>query len=74
MASTRWRADTQLRSKLAEAALDANEVADEEVALGVELVLANVFLEHDRAAAASALERVVARATWRRVSSAGGVA
>jgi Tfp pilus assembly protein PilF len=62
LASTRWRADLALRARIADVALDAAEVGDEEVALGIELVLAKAFLEHDVHAAAGVLERVVARA------------
>ena len=62
LATTRWRSDGALRTKLAEAALDAPDAAEEEVALGVELVLSRLFLEHDVPAAMRALETVVAHA------------
>ncbi len=62
LATTRWRGDGALRTKLAEAAIASPEAGDEEVALGVELVLAKVFLEHDLPAAMEALDPVVAKA------------
>jgi predicted Zn-dependent protease/thioredoxin-like negative regulator of GroEL len=62
LATTRWRADGALRTRLAEAAIESPDAAEEEVALGVELVLSKIFLEHDIPAAMRALETVVAKA------------
>lgn len=62
LATTRWRSDATLRSRLADAALDHPDAGDEETALGVQLVLARLFLEHDKVGATSVLERVTARA------------
>ncbi len=61
LATTRWRSDTVIRGQIADAALDAPDAGPEEAALGVELALAKIFLEHDVAAAATALDRAVAR-------------
>jgi tetratricopeptide (TPR) repeat protein len=62
LATTRWRADTALRERLSEAALSSDGGGDEETALGVQLALARLFLEHDGAGASETLERVSARA------------
>lgn len=62
LATTHWRGDGALRTKLAEAAIASPDAGDEEVALGVELVLAKIFLEHDLSAAMDALDPVVALA------------
>lgn len=62
LATTRWRSDTALRERLADAAVSSPEGGDEETALGVQLVLARLFLEHDKAGAADALDRVNIRA------------
>jgi lipoprotein NlpI len=62
LATTRWRSDATLRSRLADATLDHPDAGDEETSLGVQLVLARLFLEHDKAGASSVLERVTARA------------
>ncbi len=62
LATTRWRSDTALRERLADAAVSSPEGGDEETALGVQLVLARLFLEHDKVGAADALDRVNIRA------------
>jgi|LNFM01.1.fsa_nt_gb tetratricopeptide (TPR) repeat protein len=62
LATTRWRSDSALRERLADAAVSSPDGGDEETALGVQLVLARLFLEHDKAGAADALERVNIRA------------
>lgn len=62
LATTRWRSDTALRERLADAAVASPEGGDEETALGVQLVLARLFLEHDKVGAADALDRVNIRA------------
>lgn len=62
LATTRWRSDSALRDRLADAAVSSAEGGDEETALGVQLVLARLFLEHDQAGAADALDRVNLRA------------
>lgn len=62
LATTRWRADLALRTRLAETAIETSNASDEEVALGVELALAKIFLEHDVPAAMEVLEKLVTRA------------
>ncbi len=62
LATTRWGADMSVRERLSEAALSSLDGGDEETALGVQLVLARLFLEHDRAGATETLEQVSARA------------
>ncbi len=61
LAATRWRGDAATRSLVAEAALTAEEVGDEALALAAELGLVRAFVEHDVSAAADALAGAMVR-------------
>lgn len=61
LAATRWRGDAATRAQVAEAALTADAVDDEALALVVELALVRGFVEHDVGAAARVLAGALAR-------------
>lgn len=57
-ATTRWRGDAALRSRVEDAAVRAGVSTDEDVAGAIELSLLRVFVDHDLSAATSAATSV----------------